>query len=548
MPSSRVGPFALEELLPGAHCVYRAIHVSQRRPVAIKLFSASFGTNRQARLDFSSEWELLKGLRNPHIVRCFGGGMDGGQGFLVYELVHGDSLAAQLERRGRVGWDLVTEYARQMVVALEYAHEQNFIHQALATDKVLVTPEGTVKIADFRFGRDQGSSFLSSPGLTASAARYAAPEQFRRDREVSTRTDLYSLGCILYELLTGQPPFQGDSVAELGRQHQEEEPERVSRLVLDCPVWLDAFVHQLLVKDPAQRPHSMAAARLALQRAQENLAKGVGVAEHASRGLSPLKSAADRQEAARVLGKKRKKKKKRSSSANETPFYESAWFLALCLVVLIAGGTWALWPLSEEQLFRRAEQLLVSDEEAAARRARADYLEPLLRRFPQGQYADQTREILDEMDMDLAERRLRNKLKLGRELGGEAERLLSEAWQFQQFGDQFTALDKFESMLDLLPDEQDNRPYRNIARREIASLQGEGNLAQRRRDFIQGRLDDAELLVQEDKRLEAERIWRSILSLYQNHPELSPLVEAARQRLNETTAARLAPADSLERD
>lgn len=530
MPTSRVGPFALEELLPGAGCVYRAIHVSQKRSVALKLFAAPFGTGREARLAFSSEWEILKSLRHPHLVRCFGGGLEGMQGFLVSELVDGESLAAVLQRRGRISWELVVDYAVQLVQGLEYMHEQNALHLALATDKILLAEDGAVKIADIRFRRDKGSAFLSAKGLTVAAAHYAAPEQFRADAEVSTRTDLYGLGCILYELLTGSPPFTDTTVPELARQHQEDEPERASRLVLDCPVWLDAFVHQLLEKDPARRPHSMAAARLALKRAQDNLAKGMGVAEHVSRGLSPLRTTADRKEAARVLGRN-PKKRKRPPAAERPPFYESVWFLSLCLLLLIAGGTWALWPLNEDQLFRRAERLMADGDEEAARRARADYLEPLLRRFPRGEHAHQARDILDRMDMELAERRLRNKLKLGRELGGEAERLLAEAWQFQQFGDQFTALDKFESMIDLLPNEEENRPYRNIARREAAALQGQGNLAQKRREFIQQRLNDADQLVQEGKLPEAERIWRSMVSLYQNHPDLNTLVDVARQRL-----------------
>lgn len=512
--------------------MFRAVHVQQQRSVALKILSAPFGTGKEARLAFSLEWEQLKGLRHPHIVRCFGGGMEDKQGYLAYELIRGESLAALLKRRGRLAWESVVDDALQIASALEYAHQQGFVHAALAPDKILVAADGPLKILDFRENRFQNAAFQSSSGLSPQSALYAAPEQFGPSPQITPKCDLYALGCILFEMLTGEPPFRASSVEQLGQLHREQPPEHISRIVLECPIWLDGLVAQLLQKDPQQRPHSMGAVRIALEETRQKMAEGVGVAEHVTSGISALKTSADRREAARLLGKQPKKRKRRV--ADQAPFYERAWFLALCLVLLLLGGVWMMWPPSEEKLFRRAEALMASGDEGAARRARTEYLEPLLARFPAGQHAAQAQQWIDEMDMDLAERRLRRKLKLGQDLETEGERLLAEAWRFEQFGDKLTSLEKYESMVDLLPSEPANRPYRNIARREAAALQGEGNLAEQRRAFLDSRLADAARLAEEGKQDEAERIWRSILNLYGNRPELSEFADRARRALGES--------------
>ncbi len=531
--TSRIGPFALEELLPSASCTYRAMHVDQRRAVALKVFTAPFGANQDARQAFAAEWERLKRLKHPHIVRCFGGGLHEAQGYLAYEwLPQTESLREVLARRDRLPADQVVEYAKQIVAALEFAHEEDVPHLALMPEKVLVTADETLKLADFRVERETQAAFRSTAGVTLERARYLAPEQFRSDVPTGPKADMYALGCVLYELLTGTTPFVGTSVEFLERAHQEDTPERVTRIVLDCPIWLDALVHQLLEKDPLKRPHSMAAVRLALDEAERKMAQRVSVAEHVTGGISALKTDASRKEAEQLLGHKRKRK--RQAAVDAPPFYERAWFLVLCLVLLAAVGVWAMWPPDEETLFRKAEALIATGADGADRRARDDYLLPLLRRFPDGKYAAEAQAHIDRMDMELAETRLRVKLKLGRELNSEGERLLAEAWQFQQFGDTSTALEKFKSMRDLLPDDEDNRSYRNLAQREIEKLQAAGVSADRQA-FLEERLKKADELLAAGDKAEALKIWRSIVSLYSGSVELAALVETAQTHIKTLT-------------
>jgi eukaryotic-like serine/threonine-protein kinase len=530
MQTSRIGPFALEERLQGAEHTFRGVHLEQRRSVAVRVFSAPFGVGREAKLAFAGEWERLKALKHRNIVRCFGGGLDEMRGYLALELVQGESIRELLKRRGRWPWDQVVDLALQIVAALEFAHEHEISHLALAPEKLILAADGTLKVADFRWQRHQQSAFQTPTGLTPQRAAYQAPEQFDKQANVGPKADMYALGCILYEMLTGRPPFVAVNIDQLAESHCRQEPERVSRRALDCPIWLDSIVHQLLEKDPLKRPHSIAMVRLALEETRKKMLEGVSVAEHVTSGISPLKTDANRSEAAELLGRRKKKKRRKASSRDATPFWEKAWFLVLCLLALIAVGTWILWPLSEEQLFRRAMAVIETREDGADQRARRDYLEPLLRRFPNGQYAAQAQAELDRMEMELAETRLRLKLKLGRELRNEGERLLAEAWEFQQFGDRQTAKEKYQSMLDLLPADQELSPYRKLARREIAALEQNGPGSDRQA-FLEERLRNADELATEGKQLEADRIWRSIISLYRNNAELQTLVSQAEDRL-----------------
>lgn len=530
MPATRIGPFALEEKLAGASCTYRGIHVNQRIAVALKVFAAPFGTGREAKQAFAEEWEQLKGLRQENIVRCYGGGMDEMRGYLASELVPGESLAAVLKRRGRLAWEQVVEYALQIVAALEYAHENDVPHLALSPDKLLLTPDGIVKVADFRQRRSTQAAFGSPEGTTARKAAYMAPEQFDSDGIRNAKTDMYALGCVLYELLTGQPPFVAPHIEQLEQAQRHEQPERLNRLILECPIWLDSLVHQLLEKDPLRRPHTMAAVRLALTEARRKAAEGISVTEHLTGGISAIKTSATRREAEALLGR-RSKPKKKARATDDTPIYERVWFLVVALLLIAAVAVWALWPASEEKLFRQAEALLASDEPGAARRARTDYLEPLLQRFPDGQYAAAAREHIERMDMELAEKRLRAKLKLGKPLETEGERLLAEAWQYQQFGDSLAALEKFRSLGDVLPEDEESRIYRNIARREVAALEKAG-VTEDRKAFLQAQLDRAEQLAAAGDRSEAQKIWRSIVTLYRSNPELAEFVERSERLLS----------------
>lgn len=527
----RLGPFVLKERLGegGMGTVFRATHAESRRAVAIKVLSAKAAGNKRIVARFARELEILKALKHPHIVRCYGGGRQGNDIYLVMELVTGGSLAGLIKRRGRLPWEAVIDYGLQICDGLAYAHDWGVIHRDLTPANLLLTEDGQIKIADFGIARVQYGKRLTAAKHTLGTVAYMSPEQIRGEPPVSHRTDLYTLGCVLFELLTGTLPFNPESTAQMLFQHLEEPPPRVASLVLDCPVWLDLLVGQLLEKDPLKRPHDAAAVAAALGEARQKAATGAGIAGQAAVGqpskIRVPREKAETQEVRKLLGRKKKRKKEAS------PFYERAWFLAACLLVVVGTVAWLAWPAGEEELFAKAEQLMAGTDPLQWKQARENYLEPLLKRFPDSKHAPQARTWIDQIEMAAAERRLTMHEKFGN-YDTEAERLYADARRYEQFGDRVTALEKYRSIPQLIQAEGKERPYVKLAERRASELLSRTDALGDRLALVEARLDDADRLETDGKRMEARKIWNSIVTLYGDNRELQPQVERAQQRLS----------------
>jgi hypothetical protein len=524
----RLGPFLLEERLGagGMGIVFRAVHVETRRKVAIKVLSEKAAASKKIVARFARELEILKALKHPNIVRCYGNGREGKEAYLVMELVSGGSVATLLRRRGKLTWEAVVEYALQICDGLAYAHSWGIVHRDLTPGNLLIGDDGQIKIADFGIARVQFGKRLTQTKHTLGTMAYMAPEQIRGTPPVSHRTDLYTLGCVLFEMLTGRLPFQADSTAPMLYAHLEEAPPRVASIALDCPVWLDALVSQLLEKDPTKRPYDAGSVAQALREVQHKVTTGATVAAQTS-GPSVIRLAKPDAAGVRKLVGRKKRKKKR------TPIFESAWFLAACLLVVVLASVWVFRPLSEAKLFAKAEALMASQRRTDHERARTDYLDVLLKKYPDGEHASRAREMIDQVEMEQAEARVMARIRQGRKVETEAEQLFVDAWRFEQFGDRLLALEKYRGLIQLVPDTGSDRPIVNLARREEAKLAGAGAQNDDRAAFVESRLKHADELVEQGRTVEANEIWNSIVKLYRGNTELRPLVEKAQRRLSD---------------
>jgi hypothetical protein len=328
-------------------------------------------------------------------------------------------------------------------------------------------------------------------------------------------------------MLTGRPPFGAETSAEIMFQHLEKIPARVSTLALDCPIWLDALIGQLLEKEPEKRPRDAAAVQQALIEIEQKVAVKAGMSLAAiTGGPTSLNVTGDTLQSGSLFRKKKKKK-------GETgPIWERMWFLASCLAAILALLVWAVWPAGEEQLFAQAQALMETDDTYNWRRAVEKPLADLQRRFPEGKHADDVQRYIDKFEMYRAEERYKNHNRLGQEPSHEGERLYAQAYQYERFGDLVTAYEKYNGMLEVLKDKEDYRPFLNLARRQISQIDAEvGHLD--RRKIVDDNLIRAEDLYHEGKVLEARRIWNSIVSLYGSNRELSPQVQHARARLDD---------------
>ncbi|MEZ6092276.1 MAG: serine/threonine-protein kinase [Pirellulaceae bacterium] len=535
MPRSRLGPLALESKL-GAHpsqsSVWSAVHVEQRMKLAVKVFSLPFGGTMQSRKELAAEWAVLKKLQSPSIARCFGGGFEETDAYLAFEFVEGETLADQIERRGRLPWETVLDYADGLIAGLVVAHDQQIVHGGLEPDKVMIEPLGEPRIIDFRLNR------YDSPYHTnrrASLLHYAcrAPELIESPNNLSPKSDLYSLGALLYFALTGRPPISGQTAEEVAKNAATDTPAPINTLVMECPVWFASVIDQLLDKDPAGRPYGAQAAQLALAEVRRKSASGMGVAEHLSAGFSPLTMKADKQEAKQLLGKVEVDKPLPPDGAS---FYEKTAFLLLALLALIGATTWFLIPPNEEKLRAGAERLLATDSRTNMRIAKDDYLLPITQRFPNGEHYEWALERIDEIEMMEAEHQLTIKLKHGRPIRNEAERLYSQALQYEQFGDMVAALDQYRSMVTLLDaDDEKSRPFVNLAKRQIQVIQQGGSQSDERAAMIEERLAEADQLAADGQPIEARKIWYSIVELYANNQEMQRQVAVAQDRLRDET-------------
>ena len=265
-----IWPFELLERIGrgGMGEVYRARYVKNDRIVAVKLLPPEV-TDATILARFEREVGLLKGMRHPNIVLTFGGktrpekanGDVGppkkpGRLFYAMEYLPGGTLQDKLEERGRLSPGAVIQFAREICAGLAFAHEKGVVHRDLKPGNFLLAEDGTVKLADFGLAAVREGSKLTAEGRTLGTFRYMAPEQIRGRPDPVPQTDLYSLGVVLFELLTGRPPFRGNTPAETLQMHLKTPAPRVIAHEPHAPPALDELVSDLLEKRIEDRPAS----------------------------------------------------------------------------------------------------------------------------------------------------------------------------------------------------------------------------------------------------------------------------------------------------
>lgn len=532
MQQTRIGPFALEESLDGKteSNVLRGFHVERKFTMAVKLLPKSIVNRPMRGSTFAEDVKTLQELIHPGIIRYYGGAVEQGQPYLALELVQGQSLRDWLNRRGRLPWEMAVDLADSICRALHHAHGKGVVHQRLTPTRVLLTESEEPKLAGFDCAWADSDEVL---GLRSpmEIAHYLSPEQFRGKQSASSpQCDLFSLGVILFECLTGEVPWQAKSPAELVEVRRQSGAPRVSTMVLDCPVWLDVLVAKLLAVKRSERFASAEETHRAIVDAKQKVASGLGAAQHAWSGRQgTLTVDTDRSEVRRI------KRQQRSKPRDNSPFYERAWFLGVCLAGLLGLGAWALLPPSEEALFAKAKPLMESDSPLEWKRANELYLNSLRKRFPETKYADQLQEFDKRLAIHRAETRVKNNLRLGRDPDSEAERQFGEASRYERFGDRLSAWQKYEALINLFADSSKtyDRAYVELARRQINRIKADQKTAESQTDFLQSQIDRAQQLMAEGNLFEARRILDSIVSLYKNNLELKPLVDKARDAIRQ---------------
>ena len=230
--------------------VHRGYDRHLRRPVAIKVLAPPYDRDRGFVERFRREARSAAGLSHPNVVSVFDSGSYHGTHFIVTELVEGETLADRL-RRGPMAPEEAVAVAVDVCHALEAAHARGLIHRDVKPGNVMLLPDGRVKVVDFGIARAAGSDTLTGTGVVLGSTAYLAPEQ-ASGQPVDERADVYALGCVLYEMLTGAVPFSADTPVATMYRHVNEDPSPPSS-IRPVPAGLEAVVMRCLEKPPRRR-------------------------------------------------------------------------------------------------------------------------------------------------------------------------------------------------------------------------------------------------------------------------------------------------------
>ncbi len=269
---TRLGPYELTEPLGsgGAGVVFRARHVETGKLVAIKTMTPSAAINEEIHKRFVREISVAQKLGHENVVAYDDCGLDEDILYYTMEVVPWGTLKEVLSRRGKLQWKEAVECGIHICRGLEHLHQAGIVHRDLKPANIFLSDRGSLKLGDFGLARDLASFGLTVEGHTVGTPKYFSPEQAMARDDLDGRTDLYALGCILFEMLAGRPPFVAESrdmfeMVELMKKHVEAQPPSVVDFAPQCPTSLAMLIDNLLKKVPSERPASAAEVETALQ-------------------------------------------------------------------------------------------------------------------------------------------------------------------------------------------------------------------------------------------------------------------------------------------
>jgi len=317
--------------------VFEAEDTLLNRSVAVKILHANFASDDAFVARFRREAQAAANLSHPNIVAIYDWGKDSGTYFMVMELIQGRTLRQIVKTEGALMPRRAAEIASETAAALSIAHQHGVYHRDVKPGNIMITQDGVVKVTDFGIARAlDDSEELTRTGAVIGTATYFSPEQ-AQGLPADDRSDVYSLGIVLYEMLTGKPPFTGESPVAVAYQHVSESAPPIADVSPDAPLEIAAIAEQAMQKDPANRYQSADAFRDDLLRylgGSEPLAAAAAVAAAATAMIPPPIAAPVPQQGTQPTMAFDAPVKERSQT--------SYWVAVGGLVVILLLGLWLL--------------------------------------------------------------------------------------------------------------------------------------------------------------------------------------------------------------
>ena len=366
MIPDQVGPYKIDRKIGsgGMGTVYLGRHDQTKQQAAIKVLPASLAREDGFILRFTREIEAMRKLSNPHVVEVYESGVDENE--LYYysmEYVEGVTLSKWIRGQGRMPWREVINYSVQICSALKAAHDAGIVHRDLKPSNLIITEDHQIKLLDFGVAQVFASSKLTKTGGIIGTAEYMSSEQAQGKR-TTKKSDIYSLGAVMYAMLTGRPPYSGKTSMEVIQKHKFGQFDAPRSYVPEIPFWLDDVVCKCLDKDPEKRFPDAYVLSLRLKEIIKKVDLSLQDATSStgnSEGMAPTIVSGDEQhEVGGTLMRDLVRAEIDRSHAKPklAQMFDSIWVLIALLVLVIAGGFW--WyqsrPLNSDEFESRLSE------------------------------------------------------------------------------------------------------------------------------------------------------------------------------------------------
>lgn len=582
VPMDRLGPYIVDGIVgKGAMgLVFSVHHETSDEKAAIKVLAPAIAADEKFQERFAAEIESLKTLNHPNIVKLLGYGEHDGQLYYAMELVEGTNLEQELASGRRFNWRDVTQIGIDVARALKHAHDHGVIHRDLKPANLLMDGDEQIKLTDFGIAKLFGSSDVTISGNVIGTVDYMAPEQAAGEA-TSPRSDLYSLGCVMYALLAGKPPFQGKSIPEVLHKVRYERHAPVIKHASEVPRDLSQIIDELLAKDPQDRIRTALSLSHRLRSIQQALSISTtdksdfssdeetdevrrdsatnlivnpppDIAERPTVFVDEARKATDGASPTEIRRVKKAKldhftrieqESKRRTEMGRVSEFSSALPLFLLLLVVLGGLLGGIWystqpPMSADELHGR----IIDASDKLESKALARDVERFLTDYSDDIRVDRIQEIQEEIAIKELERSFEVRARGRPETGSLSpiEMHCYDAFRAYRNGDLEEAiaiLDGIQRMFGTDSDRNDIRIQRSIGLVSRLKPEWQEELSRQilgLRASVELHRDAARELMKTDP-ARAREIWSGIVSLY-NRPWAVDIYEEAQQAIQELDA------------